>query len=49
VGRAGNDQRLEVDPDDLRFLFQGVLDKDRKGKVYGQIPWRLGILPAGAE
>lgn len=42
--RAGYNQRLEVDPAHLRFLFQGVLDKGRVGKPYGQIPWRLGLL-----
>ena len=42
--RAGSDERLEADPADLRFLFQGVSDKARKGKAYGEIPWRLGIL-----
>ena len=42
--RSGHDQRLEVDPADVRFLYQGVLEKDRQGKVYGRIPWRLGIL-----
>ena len=42
--RSGFDERLEVDETDLRFLFQGVLDKDRAGLPYGQIPWRLGIL-----
>lgn len=42
--RPGNDQRLEVDPANLRFLFQGVPDRDRTGKPYGQIPWRLGLL-----
>lgn len=42
--RAGYDERLEVDPAKLRFLFQGVLDRDRRGKKYGEIPWRLGIL-----
>jgi hypothetical protein len=42
--RLGVDQTLEVDPAHLRFLFQGVLDKDRAGKQYGQIPWRLGML-----
>ena len=42
--RAGVDQRLDVDPADLRFLFQGVSDAARSGKPYGQIPWRLGIL-----
>ncbi len=42
--RAGYDQRLEVDPEELRFLFQGVADRDSQGKNYGEIPWRLGIL-----
>jgi hypothetical protein len=42
--RADYDQMLEVDPANLRFLFQGVSEKDRDGKPYGQIPWRLGLL-----
>lgn len=42
--RDGYDERLEVDPANLRFLFQGVLERDRQGKPYGQIPWKLGIL-----
>ena len=42
--RAGCDQTLEVDPSSLRFLFQGVLDRDKRGKRYGDIPWRLGLL-----
>ncbi|MCR4413476.1 MAG: non-reducing end alpha-L-arabinofuranosidase family hydrolase [Thermoguttaceae bacterium] len=47
--RAGIDQRLEVDPANLRFLFQGASDQARAGKPYGQIPWRLGILePMGS-
>jgi hypothetical protein len=44
--RSGYDQKLEVDPLQLRFLFQGVSDEDKAGKNYGQIPWRLGILEA---
>ena len=42
--RAGSDEKLEVDPANLRFLFQGVLEKDRQGKGYGEIPWKLGLL-----
>ncbi|MGC9319469.1 MAG: non-reducing end alpha-L-arabinofuranosidase family hydrolase [Armatimonadota bacterium] len=42
--RAGCDQRMEVDPANLRFLFQGVTDRERAGKPYGEIPWRLGML-----
>ena len=46
--RAGFDERLEVDPANLRFLFQGVADEERADKPYGQIPWRLGMLePVG--
>jgi hypothetical protein len=42
--RAGYDQRMEVDPQRIRFLFQGVSDELKAGKAYGQIPWRLGLL-----
>ena len=42
--RAGYDQHLEVNPEELRFVFQGVADRDTTGKQYGEIPWRLGIL-----
>jgi hypothetical protein len=42
--RAGYDERLEVDPHNLRFLFQGVTDEQMRGKKYGEIPWQLGIL-----
>jgi hypothetical protein len=44
--RAGRDQRLEIDPADLRFVFQGVSDAERAGRKYGEIPWRLGLLEA---
>lgn len=42
--RSGIDERLEVDPEQPRFLFQGVSDENRKGKSYGDIPWKLGLL-----
>jgi len=42
--RDGYDQNLEVNPANLRFLFQGVTDEAKQGKAYGDIPWRLGIL-----
>jgi hypothetical protein len=42
--RTNYDETPTVDPAKLRFLFQGVLEKDREGKPYGQIPWRLGLL-----
>jgi len=42
--RDGYDQTLTVDPANLRLLFQGVSDGRRRGKTYGEIPWRLGIL-----
>jgi hypothetical protein len=42
--RTGTDERLEIDPENVRLLFQGVSDADRKGKKYGDIPWRLGLL-----
>jgi len=42
--RTGYDEKLEVDPKNLRLIFQGVLDRNRRGKKYGEIPWQLGIL-----
>ena len=42
--RDGNDQTLTVDPSNLKFVFQGMWDKDKSGKGYGQFQWRIGIL-----
>ncbi|GIW96776.1 MAG: hypothetical protein KatS3mg111_0109 [Pirellulaceae bacterium] len=42
--RSSNDHRLLVDPRNLQFVFQGVLESQKKGLPYGQIPWRIGIL-----
>jgi hypothetical protein len=42
--RSGYNQKMEVDPEKLEFLFQGVSDRDRAGKKYGEIPWQLGLL-----
>jgi hypothetical protein len=48
--REGNDQTMTVDPGNLRFVFQGMLEKEKAGRGYGQFPWRIGILtPAGAQ
>jgi hypothetical protein len=46
--RDGVDQTLTVDPDNLRFLFQGMLDRDKAGKSYGEFPWRIGMLTPAA-
>lgn len=42
--RTGVDEHMEVDPGNLKFLFQGVSDARRTGKKYGEIPWQLGLL-----
>jgi hypothetical protein len=42
--RSGVDEHLEVDPENLQFLFQGVTEADYRGAKYSDIPWRLGIL-----
>jgi hypothetical protein len=47
--RAGYDERLEIEPEKLVFLFQGVSDEQRAGKPYGQIPWKLGLLSLRKE
>jgi len=47
--RAGYDETLTVDPANLRFLIQGVTQKAKAGKPYGDIPWRLGLLTPKRE
>ncbi|GAA4442678.1 hypothetical protein GCM10023155_50030 [Bremerella cremea] len=42
--RATNDQTLTIDPTDIRFLFQGMWEKDKQGQGYGQFNWRIGLL-----
>jgi len=42
--RAGYDEMLTVDPANLQFLVQAVTDARKAGKVYGEIPWQLGLL-----
>ncbi len=44
VLRAGVDEFMEVDPADVRFVFQGASDAEYRGTNYGGIPWRLGLL-----
>lgn len=41
--RAGSDEHLEVDPSNLRFLFQGLRD-EAWSSGYGKLGWRLGLL-----
>ncbi|MCX6903331.1 MAG: non-reducing end alpha-L-arabinofuranosidase family hydrolase [Verrucomicrobia bacterium] len=47
--REGNDQTMAVTPGNLRFVFQGMLDKEKAGKGYGQFPWRIGILSSAEK
>ena len=47
--RDGYDQTLTVDPDNLRLIFQGMLDKHKAGKGYGQFQWRIGMLKPAVE
>ena len=42
--RDGHNQELVVDPNNLQFVFQGMMDKHKSGKNYGQFQWRIGIL-----
>ena len=39
---------MTVDPRNLRFVIQGVLEKD-KPPQYGLIPWRIGMLTPAKE
>ena len=41
--RLGHDERMFIDPDNLRLLFQGANDEEYR-RDYGEIPWKLGLL-----
>jgi len=42
--RAGTDETCAVNPPPFQFLIQGVTEREKSGKKYGEIPWRLGLL-----
>jgi len=42
--RTAPDETIPVNPNNLQFLIQGVLDQEKTGKKYGDIPWQLGLL-----
>jgi hypothetical protein len=42
--RDGYDETLTVDPNQLRFVFQGMREQHKAGKGYGQFQWRIGML-----
>jgi hypothetical protein len=44
VIRHGVDETLAIDPENLRFVFQGMLEKHKEGKGYGAFQWRIGML-----
>jgi hypothetical protein len=35
---------MTLDPATLQFVFQGLLEREKAGKAYGQFPWRIGML-----
>jgi hypothetical protein len=41
--RTGCDQRLEYNPEQVKFLIQGLRKKQHQGP-YTQLPWKLGII-----
>jgi endo-1,4-beta-xylanase len=42
--RAGYDEKLEIDPCNLRFMFQGADPNALNGGDYNKIPWQIGLL-----
>ncbi len=35
---------MELDPDDMRFVFQGASDREYRGHRQGATPWRIEML-----
>jgi hypothetical protein len=46
VIRAGHNQQMEYDPEDCRWLIQGILKEDAN-VPYPSLPWRLGVMKGG--
>ncbi|TWT57371.1 Alpha-L-arabinofuranosidase C precursor [Thalassoglobus neptunius] len=42
--RLTNDETLTIDPNKLQFVFQGMFEKDKHLKGYGDFNWKIGIL-----
>ena len=42
--RAGIDETMTIDPNNWQFVFQGMFDKHKSGKGYGEFQWRIGML-----
>jgi len=42
--RMKNDETLTINPEDLRFVFQGMLEKNKQRNNYGAFSWRIGML-----
>ncbi len=41
--RSGYNEQMEYDPDECRWLIQGILKKDIKVS-YSTLPWKLGVI-----
>jgi len=44
VIRLGHNERMQYDPEDCRWLIQGVLKRDYESVPYPKIPWKLGLM-----
>lgn len=42
--REGVDESMPLDPSNVRFVLQGMLNEHKSGKRYGNYSWRVGIL-----
>lgn len=47
--RYSNDETLTIDPKNLKFVFQGMLQKNKRKSGYGDFQWRIGMLTPTAS
>ena len=47
--RDGVDETLTVDPANWQFVFQGMLEQEKKSKQYATLPWRIGLLTPASQ
>ncbi len=47
--RSSNDETLTIDPKNMKFVFQGMLEENKRKPGYGNFQWRIGMLEPKTE
>jgi len=47
--RSSNDAALTIDPKNMKFVFQAMLEENKRKTGFGNFQWRIGILEPKTE